>query len=473
MAGRNDEYLINTRPGRALFLFSLPIMIGNLFQQTYTVVDSLVVGRFVGEAALAAIGACYAFTSIFIWAAFGGGIGASVVVSRLFGERDYRRMASAVSTALIMFFIISLGLTVTGLVISRPVMTLLRTPAESLEPAIVYLRIYFLGLPFLFLYNIVSSMFNALGNSRITLYFLIFSSLLNIVLDVLFVRNLHMVIGGVAWATLIAQGLASVTSLALLLRTTNAYLRRTKAGLAGTSDEPANNDMRSDPVERPRLYDRKLAASMWSIAWPSILQQCTVSIGMMLVQSVVNTFGAAALAGYSAGSRVEDYCCAPWSAFNAAISTYTAQNIGAGEMARVRRGFRSISLMILACSIGIFLVLEPAAPLIMKAFLGDNISATASSVGIAYIRWDGIFIGLLGFKMSVDGTLRGAADTRAFTIANLVNLAIRVTMAFTLAPVFGIMMVWVASPVGWLANALISGLHLRKLPFMRKQGKAE
>ena len=234
--------------------------------------------------------------------------------------------------------------------------------------------------------------------------------------------------------------------------------------------EPLSCDYRGDRHRARNEEFPRLAAVLIGCRYADLRQKMRKR--RMRLAAAAGTF-AAALAGYSAGSRVEDYCCAPWSAFNAAISTYTAQNIGAGEMARVRRGFRSISLMILACSIGILLVLEPAAPLIMKAFLGDNISATASSVGIAYIRWDGIFIGLLGFKMSVDGTLRGAADTRAFTIANLVNLAIRVTMAFTLAPVFGIMMVWVASPVGWLANALISGLHLRKLPFMRKQGKAE
>lgn len=442
----DKQYLITDAPGRALLRFSLPMIIGSFFQQTYTMIDSMVVGRYVSESALAAVGACYAFTNIFIWSAQGGGIGASVVVSRLFGGQDYRKMTTAVRTALTMFLLISLGLMAVGLFISRPVMVLLRTPAESLDASLIYLNIYFLGLPFLFLYNIVSSMFNALGNSRIPLYFLIFSSVLNIFLDIWFVRSFHMGIAGVAWATLLAQGISAAASLMVL----RSDLRKYKTG-------------RGLPI-----FDRDLAGQMWAVAWPSTLQQSTVSIGMMVVQSVVNTFGAAALAGYSAGMRIENYCCVPWTAFNSAISTYTAQNIGAGKNERIRAGFCSTCRMILVCSILLFVILEAAADPLMKAFLGSNLSAEAARVGAEYIRWDGICVGLLGLKMAIDGTLRGAADTKAFTIANLVNLGIRVALSFILAPVFGIRMVWIASPIGWTANALISGLHLRKRPWFRR-----
>ena len=193
-----DDYLIQKRPFNALLIFSLPIIIGNLFQQTYTMVDSAIAGRFVGERALAAIGASNALTNIFICVAIGGGIGASVMISRYFGAKNFTRMKTAICTALIAFLIISILLGAVGLLFSRSIMIVLNTPKDTLEMAVIYLNIYFLGLPFLFMYNVLSSIFNALGKSRIPLAFLIFSSLFNILLDWISVTTFQMGIAGVA-----------------------------------------------------------------------------------------------------------------------------------------------------------------------------------------------------------------------------------------------------------------------------------
>ena len=171
-----NDYLVQKKPLNAVLIFSLPIIIGNLFQQTYTMADSAIVGRFVSEEALAAIGASYSLTNIFVCIAIGGGIGASVIVSRYFGAKDYGKMKIAVFTSLISFLFISLLLGGIGLIFSEKIMLLLNTPANVLDLAVVYLDIYFLGLPFLFMYNVLSAMFNALGKSKIPLYFLIFSS---------------------------------------------------------------------------------------------------------------------------------------------------------------------------------------------------------------------------------------------------------------------------------------------------------
>ena len=182
-----NDYLTQKPPMRALTVFVLPIIIGNLFQQFYTMVDSAIVGRFVSQEALAAIGACYALTNVFIWVAVGGGIGASVVVSRYFGAKDYGRMKRAACTALFSFLAVSIVLGIIGLAFGRPLMQVLRTPEDVMGPAMTYLNIYFLGLPFLFMYNALSSMFNALGKSRIPLFFLIFSSVFNCLLYLLLV----------------------------------------------------------------------------------------------------------------------------------------------------------------------------------------------------------------------------------------------------------------------------------------------
>lgn len=438
----SERYLIEYKPIRAIWLFSIPLIIGNFFQQTYTMVDSMVVGRYVSADALAAIGASYAFTNIFIWLASGGGIGASVIVSHYFGEKKYKKMKTSVYSALIAFLVFSTLLAVIGLISGRYIMTLLRTPESVLEDAMVYLNIYFCGLPFLFMYNIVSSMFNAVGKSKIPLYFLIFSSLFNIVLDIYLVKNVGMGIAGVAIATLIAQGISAIISLITLLVIIKRFY--------------------DDINEKTALFSFAETVKMAKIAFPSIIQQATVAIGMMLVQSVVNIFGAQALAGFSAAARVEGFIAVPWGAFNNAMSTYTAQNLGAGRRERVREGFIATNKLIVIFGVGFFIVLNFYAGDIIKLFLGDNISDVAYSVGTGYITFLAYCSYILGFKMSTDGMLRGAADTRAFTIANLVNLGLRVVISFTFAPIYGVAFVWIASPIGWFANWLISYLHYRK-----------
>lgn len=198
MREKNEEYLIREKPLNAILRFSIPMMIGNLFQQFYTMADSVIVGRFVGEEALAAVGSSYALTSVFIAIAVGGGSGASVITSRLFGEGKHESMKESISTNLISFLALSILLGIAGFIFSDNIMKALNTPENIMTDAVTYLRIYFLGLPFLFMYNILSSVFNSLGNSKTPLFLLIFSSVLNIVLDIIAVTNLSMGVAGAA-----------------------------------------------------------------------------------------------------------------------------------------------------------------------------------------------------------------------------------------------------------------------------------
>ncbi len=460
-----QDYLIKKPPFQALFLFALPIIIGNLFQQTYTMADSAIVGRFVSEQALAAVGASYSLTNIFICVAIGGGMGASVIVSQYFGAQKYDRMKTAIYTASLAFLGLSLLLSILGLFCSREIMILLNTPADCLSMASEYLRIYFLGLPFLFMYNVFSSMFNALGKSRIPLGFLIFSSLFNIVLDYILVVGGHMGIAGVAWATLIAQGISAVLSMIVLLQ----ILGRMSSSVALMDDTRDTWTVTDVPAGEVRssgrgtcsdagttFFDGKELASMTRIAIPSILQQSTVSIGMMLVQSVVNSFGSAALAGFSAAMRVESMCIVPMSGIGNAVSSYTAQNLGAGKTDRVVKGYHAAIRMVIFCAVVLCVILELFHQPIMTLFLGADSAAEAFTTGENYLTFMGWFFCLIGLKMSVDGLLRGSGDMLMFTIANLVNLSIRVIVAMTCAPRFGIAMVWCAVPIGWAANFLIS-----------------
>lgn len=429
-----NEYLTHEKPLKALLIFALPMIIGNLFQQFYTMVDSVVVGRFVGENALAAIGASYSLTTVFISIAIGGGVGASVITGRYFGARAWHSMKQSIRTALLSFLLLSLFLGAFGLVFSRTIMTALNTPANILDQATEYLNIYFIGLPFLFMYNILSSMFNALGKSKIPLYLLIFSSIFNIILDIFMVTVLHMGIAGVAWATLIAQGISAILSFFLFSREIKRY-----------------------PCEGiTSLFDASEFSHMAKVALPSILQQSTVSIGMMLVQSVVNSFGSEMLAGFSAAMRIESICVVPMAAMGNVLSAYTAQNIGAGKYDRVKKGYHTGYGIVLCFALIICLCLELAYRPLILLFLGEEGTSLAISTGIGYLRFMGWFFALIGLKMITDGLLRGSGDMKMFTIANLVNLGIRVAVAFLFAPIYGIAMVWVAVPIGWLANYLIS-----------------
>ena len=417
-----------------MLIFLMPIVLGNLFQQLYTIVDSAVVGRFVGAAALAAIGASYALTTVFIMVANGGGIGASVIVSRYFGAKKYARMKTAAFTAIFTFLVVSVLLGGAGLLFSRRLMLFFHTPAESLETALVYLNIYFMGLPFLFMYNVFSCLFNAAGKSKIPLYFLIFSSVLNMLLDVVFVTRFGWGVAGVAWATLLAQGLSAVLSFIVYLR----HIR----------------ELESEPFA---LFDTRELKDMVHLAIPSIFQQSTVSIGMLFVQGVVNSFGADALAGYSATLRLEQIAVVPMNSIGTALSSYTAQNIGAQKLDRVRKGYRAALLLVCA-----FAVIDAAwmeifhAPLVRLFMSDNNPSAVAFATGDAYIRYIGWFFGIIGIKMATDGLLRGAGDTLMFTLANLVNLGIRVSLSVIFAPRYGIHIIWMVVPLGWLANFAVS-----------------
>ncbi len=429
----DKEYLINDKPMKAIFIFAIPMIIGNLFQQIYTMVDSIVVGRYVSEYALAAVGASYSLITVFICVAVGGGVGASVITSRYFGGREYSKMKESISTILITFFVLSIILLIVGFLFGKSIMVLLNTPENILETATKYLNIYFLGLPFLFMYNVISALFNALGKSKIPLYLLIFSSIFNIVLDIYMVRNLGMGVEGAAWATFVAQGISAIVSFIVLVK-----------------------EIKSIDGKMKCYFNKNHLLPVSGVALPSILQQSTVSVGMMLVQSVVNSFGAEMLAGFSAAMRVESICVVPMAALGNAMSSYTAQNIGAGNYKRVKNGYGSINILVAVFAVILCVSLQLFSVDIVNLFLGNNGSVTALNTGVGYLKFMSWFFCMIGFKMAVDGLLRGAADMKMFTVANLVNLSFRVIFAVTMAPKFGIAMVWYAVPIGWTLNFIIS-----------------
>lgn len=400
--------------------------------------DSIIVGQYVGSSALAAVGACAALTNVFICVALGAGVGAGVLVSRYYGSGNYSRMKTIVSTSLISFLILSVFLGVFGFCFSHLMLGVLQTPVDILDEAVLYLRVYFVGFPFLFMYNILSTMFTSIGESKIPLALLIFSSVLNILMDIWMVAGLGLGVFGAAVATLIAQGISAILSLVIFF----CRMRRYKSSF--------------------RLFDGQELRSMLKIAVPSVLQQSTVSVGMMIVQAVVNPFGTQALAGYAATMRVENVFSLIFVSIGNAVSPYVSQNFGAGKIGRIRKGYHAALVLDICFAVLAFAVIETLHTPISSLFLGKDGTAFAYQVSGDYMRWLGYFFIFMGIKMATDGVLRGLGIMRPFLAANMVNLAIRLAVALICAPRFGIEFVWLAVPAGWLANFLISYAALRK-----------
>lgn len=433
-----DGYLITDAPLKALTVFALPMILGSFFQQVYNMADSIIVGQYVGSSALAAVGACAALTNVFICVALGAGVGAGVLVSRYYGSGNYSRMKTIVSTSLISFLILSVFLGVFGFCFSHLMLGVLQTPVDILDEAVLYLRVYFVGFPFLFMYNILSTMFTSIGESKIPLALLIFSSVLNILMDIWMVAGLGLGVFGAAVATLIAQGISAILSLLIFF----CRMRRYKSSF--------------------RLFDGQELRSMLKIAVPSVLQQSTVSVGMMIVQAVVNPFGTQALAGYAATMRVENVFSLIFVSIGNAVSPYVSQNLGAGKIGRIRKGYHAALVLDICFAVLAFAVIETLHTPISSLFLGKDGTAFAYQVSGDYMRWLGYFFIFMGIKMATDGVLRGLGIMRPFLAANMVNLAIRLAVALICAPRFGIEFVWLAVPAGWLANFLISYAALRK-----------
>lgn len=426
MSGQIKGNMVSGNPTKALIGFTLPMVAGNLFQQFYNIMDSVIVGNVVGEEALAAVGASTAITMMFVMVAMGTGIGCSVVISQLFGAKKLEEMKTAISTALLSILGFSVILSALGLFINRGLMHLMGTPDNIFEDAAEYMQIYFFGFVFLFLYNAFSAIFNALGDSKKPLMFLIFSSLLNIGLDLYFVAELKMGVAGVAWATLIAQGISALLSFAFLLW-----------------------KLKGIETKEYSRFDGGMIKNMVKVAIPTIVQQSIVSVGMVLVQSAVNRFGSTFLAGYTAATKIDGIAIVPMVAVGNATSTYVAQNMGARKPERIAQGYRICLAMSAGIGLTIALILHFTGNGFVGLFLDSSSSSEAIAIGAQYLSIVSLFYFVMGIMNVSNGVLRGAADMGWFLACSLCNLGVRVGLTYALADAtHGMVIMW-ANPAGW------------------------
>ena len=420
------------KPETVLWQFCLPLFGSIIFQQLYNIADSLVAGKFIGENALAAVGNSYEITLIFIAFAFGCNIGCSVIVSQFFGAKDYSKMKTSVYTAMISSAALCAILMFIGLLGCKGLLKLINTPAEVFADSKLYLDIYVWSLPFVFFYNISTGIFSALGDSRTPFLFLAVSSTANIAVDILFVKAFHMGVSGVAWATYLCQGASCVLAITVV------FARLKKISLD----------------EKPLMFSKDIFKKFVAIAVPSILQQSFISVGNIIIQGVINGFGASVMAGYSAAVKLNNLVITSFTTLGNGISNYTAQNLGAKKLHRIKDGFRAGVKLVWLLSAPLFLVYFFAGRWLLYLFM-DEPTATAIQTGIYFLRILSPFYFVVSAKLVADGILRGSGMMKKFMIATFTDLILRVTLAILLSRVLGSIGIWCAWPIGWsVATAL-------------------
>ncbi|MBR2749831.1 MAG: MATE family efflux transporter [Clostridiales bacterium] len=429
---QND--LSSGKPSSVLWRFCLPLFASMLFQQMYSIADSLIAGGLIGEDALAAVGNSYEITFIYLAFAFGANIGCSVIVSRLFGAGRHEQMKTAVYTSILLVIVMCVFLMSMGFIGNSVLLQLIRTPKDIFADSRNYLLIYTASLPFMFFYNLSTGIFSGIGDSRTPFLFLAISSTANVILDYVFVKFLHLGVPGIAWATLICQGISCILSMTVVFHT----LQRIKC------------------EHKPALFSAPLLKQILAIAIPSIFQQSFISVGNIILQRIINAFGTAVMAGYSASIKLNNLMVSSFTTLGNGISNYTSQNIGAQKPERIPEGHRvGIHLEWLLCLPFLLLYLVFGKYLLLPFM--ENPTGEAIRTGIMFLRIVSPFYFVAEIKLVSDGVLRGSNHLKEFMIATFTDLILRVVLSFALSKTnLGANGIWCSWPIGWTVGTILS-----------------
>ncbi len=421
------------KPSEVLWKFCLPLFGSVIFQQMYNIADSLIAGKFVGENALAAVGNSYEITLIYLAFAFGCNIGTSVIVSQFFGAKRMKDVKTAVSTSMIATGILCGILMVIGFLFTPALLHMIHTPDNVFSDCLLYLNIYTGGLLFLFFYNVSNGIFSALGDSVTPFRFLAVSSVANIIADYIFVTAFHMGVAGVAWATFICQGVSCVAAVITVLRRMAALEKGIKAP----------------------LFSMDILKKIMVVAIPSILQQSFISVGNIMIQSVINNFGTGVMAGYSAAIKLNNLVITSFTTLGNGMSNYISQNLGAGRRERIVPGYRAGLRMVYLICVPIIVLYWAAGPVLTGIFMDEG-TAEAIQAGTQFLRIVSPFYLVVSTKLIADGLLRGAQAMRQFMISTFTDLILRVILVYILSGIYGVIGIWCAWPVGWCIGTMVS-----------------
>ncbi len=441
---RTTMNMTEGRPLALLSVFALPLLIGNLFQQAYNLADSMIVGRLLGADALAAVGATGSISFLFfsIFSGISGGCG--IVTAQFFGARKDEMVCRAIANSAYIMLAFSLMTGAFAFLMVPTVLTWMGTPAEILPEAITYMRMTSASVPLIAVYNYASSMQRALGDSRTPLYFLVVSCLLNVGLDLLFVGTFSLGVFGAALATMLSQLLAGAGSLLYAFRR-NPYFRVNR---------------------RLRAFDREIAKSAVRMGLPLALQWSLIAISTTALQSVVNTFGPTAMAAYTATNRLEQLVQQPFGSMSMALSTYTGQNMGAGEIRRIRTGFRDSLLAMAAVACGMTLIMQLSGESLAGLFVHEQ---EVIAMGGRALKITSLFYIFLGVIYVTRGVLNGVGDAVFSFINGTVEIAGRVGLPLLLLGLTsaGVWSIWITAGVTWMLAGIFC--VLRYFSWRRKQ----
>ncbi len=417
------------KPMKTIFMFAVPMLIGNVFQQLYSTVDTIIVGNYEGSQAIAAVSASTAMQFLLVSIAMGFTSGMSVVISQVYGARDYEKMKSVFSTGFIFVTILAFVLAIVGFFISEPVLVLLGTDASILPDSAIYLKIMFLGMPFQFVYNMYASVLRAVGDSKTPLYFLMISALTNIVLDIVFVANFRMGVAGVAWATLIAQALSGLLC--------HIYVgKKVQIFKLGKGEWK---------------LEKELLKPIVSYGLPSSIQQSVVSLGMLFVQTQINFFGPNMTAAYGVSNRIQNFATMPQMQLAMALSMFAGQNIGAGEEKRAKDGIKATMFMQLIYAGAMFFILPVIAPGLIKLFglADDKVVLDLATMGLSFMAR---MVWIFGMFQALNQFHRGVGDTKFSMFASLCLVFVRVPITYIMVHVIqlGEISIWAGMVTGWL-----------------------
>ena len=463
------------KPIKVLYAFALPMIISVLFQQFYNIADSLIAGNFINDdgIALAAVNAAYPVTVVFIAIGNGFGVGGSVTISRIFGAKQYARTKTAIFTALLNIFVFALLFTLIGVFTCKPLLSAMNSKdlgQAVFDQSVDYLNIYIYGLTFLFVYNVVSSIFQALGNSKMPLFLLIFSTILNVIVDIIFVKYCNMGVKGLAWGTFLAQGIASVLSLVLLLINVSKLPKDNQENIS--QDEISTQKQeKSEPIDCPVRENTRnntwkenpiFSLSVWSsvmlMSIPSILQNSTVSIGQLFMQSLINSFGNANLvSAYGSAFKINYIIISIFLTISNAMATFTSQNVGANHIDRAKEGLKGglVSMIAIALvSTTIYLIFAKQLVGVFVKGKNDEIMA----IGSQFLYVLSPFYIVVCIKIIFDGFIRGAGDMAGFTSATMSDLVVRVGLSYLFVKAFHLPYVWIwwSFPIGWIVGTSVS-----------------
>ena len=431
--------------GRQIVLFTVPLLLGNVFQQFYNTADTVIVGKFVGKEALAAVGSSGALINLLVSLFMGVAVGAGVVVSRYYGAKQYEEMRATIHTTIAFGLIAGVVLTVLGVLVTPLLLRWMKTPDSVMDSSVLYFRIYFAGVLTTLMYNIGSGIYRALGDSKRPLYFLIVSTIVNVALDLLFVAVLDMGIGGAAFATVMAQGLSMVLVYWKMMREDTVY----------------RVDWRAIRI------DQRFLRQILAIGLPSGIQNAVVSLSNVVVQSNINSFGDIAMAGCGAYSKLDGFALLPSSSFSLALSTFVSQNIGAREYGRAKKGavFGLAATMVVSAAAGVFIYI--AAPSLIGFFNSDP---AVIRYGVLMARNIVFAYALVAYTHGMAGILRGAGLSRVpmfvmvgcWCVLRVIWIQVMVPLTQDIRVVF-----W-SYPITWTFSVLILTIYFFKVDWLHK-----